>query len=358
MPVRMRPIDTSPPATSQAPDRASGGALSDICVVVTAFDAADSIARAVGSALAQPEVCEVIVVDDASADATASAAALADDGSGRLRVIRLDRNQGPAAARNLAIAASKAPFLAILDADDYLLPGRFSQMANGSWDMLADNIAFVPDPVAACETAVLAALPPGRRPLTLREFVERNIPHRGRPRSELGFLKPVIRRASLDRLKLRYDPALRLGEDFILYATALARGARFELSQPCGYVAVVRAESLSGRHRTADLAALARADAALADELLRCGAPAADRRVLARHRAALAQKVATRVLLDRKHEVGLVRAAAGLLGSPAQLVRAATELAGARLRRRPGPPPPALRLLFGPAEFAEPAPPR
>ncbi len=99
---------------------------SDICVVIPAFDAAATIARAVRSALAEREVSEVIVVDDASRDATAAAAARADDGSGRLRLIRFDANRGPAAARNAAIAASRAPFVAILDADDYLVAGRFA----------------------------------------------------------------------------------------------------------------------------------------------------------------------------------------------------------------------------------------
>ena len=45
----------------------------------------------------------VIVVDDASPDATADQARAGDDGSGRLKVMRLDVNGGPAAARNLAL---------------------------------------------------------------------------------------------------------------------------------------------------------------------------------------------------------------------------------------------------------------
>ncbi len=197
----------------------------------------------------------------------------------------------------------------------------------------------------------LAALPPGRRRLTLAEFVDRNIPRRSRPRAELGFLKPVMRRASLERLNLRYDETLRLGEDFILYATALARGARFDLSARCGYVAVVREGSLSGRHRTGDLDALGRAGAALAEELDRQGAPAAERRLLARHLAGVRQKAATRAFVDRKHAVGLARATGELLTDPVTLARATLEIVDGRLRRRRPAPAPPLRLLFRPDEF-------
>ena len=45
-----------------------------ICVVIAAKDASATIGRAVTSALAEPEVAEVIVIDDGSADATGPAA--------------------------------------------------------------------------------------------------------------------------------------------------------------------------------------------------------------------------------------------------------------------------------------------
>uniref|UniRef100_UPI00313BE9EB glycosyltransferase n=1 Tax=Methylobacterium fujisawaense TaxID=107400 RepID=UPI00313BE9EB len=47
----------------------------EVCVIIAARDAADTIATAIASALRQPEVAEVIVVDDASADRTGAAAA-------------------------------------------------------------------------------------------------------------------------------------------------------------------------------------------------------------------------------------------------------------------------------------------
>lgn len=325
------------------------GAIDGVSVIITAYCAEGSVARAVRSALDQRGVREVIVIDDASPDSTAAAARGADDGSGRLRVIRLDRNAGPAAARNLGVAAGRAPFIAILDADDYLRPDRFAAMPDRDWDLIADDIAFVPEGSAP---PTLTAPATGRlRALDFVEFVGRNISRRGAPRSELGFLKPVIRRAALDRLGLRYDESLRLGEDFILYATALARGARFMLTQHCGYVAEVRAGSLSGRHRTEDLAALVQADRQLRDELSRTGAPAARRAILRRHLAALEQKVATRRYLDDKRRVGLTRATLSLARRPDRLIGAAIELLDGIAQRRRSTPLPPVRMLFEATEF-------
>ena len=102
-----------------------------ICVIIAAKDAAATIQRAIRSALREPQVAEVVVVDDGSTDGTAQKSREADDGSGRLKVHRLDRNRGPAFARNHAISNSAAPLIAILDADDFFLKGRFDGLLDG-----------------------------------------------------------------------------------------------------------------------------------------------------------------------------------------------------------------------------------
>lgn len=237
-----------------------------ICVVVAAMDAAGTIGRAVRSALAEPEVAEVIVVDDGSADDTAAAAMQADDGSGRLRVERLAENRGPSAARNLALDRATAPFIAILDSDDMILPGRFARLlAVPDWDLIADNIVFVPD--AEFTTPDRLAVPATSGAVTdldLLGLVAGSKSRFASGRTQLGFLKPVIRRRALLRAGLRYDERLRLGEDFVLYAALLQAGARFRLVNGVGYLAVERGGSLSARHRCEDLEALLAAEQALA----------------------------------------------------------------------------------------------
>jgi glycosyltransferase involved in cell wall biosynthesis len=58
-----------------------------VAVLIAAHNAAATIGAAVRSALAQPEACEVIVVDDASTDGTGTAALAAAQGDTRLHVL-------------------------------------------------------------------------------------------------------------------------------------------------------------------------------------------------------------------------------------------------------------------------------
>ena len=69
-----------------------------ICVIIAAKNASSTIAEAVRSALAEPEVSEAVVIDDASTDDTFQVAKQCDDGTGRLIVERFDVNRGPSAA--------------------------------------------------------------------------------------------------------------------------------------------------------------------------------------------------------------------------------------------------------------------
>lgn len=306
--------------------------MDDICVIVAAMNAESTIARAVASALAERAVGEVMVIDDASGDGTAAQARSADDGTGRLTVLRSARNLGPAGARNLAMAHSRAPLLAVLDADDVILHGRFSGLADpdGDWDMSADNIMFVPEHSAGDFTG-LAAFDTGgtAQRMTFARFVRDNISRPGHPRAELGFLKPVMRRAFLERHGLAYDERLRLGEDFDLYARMLLAGARFRLVAACGYVAVERPDSLSARHASADLAALMAAD----DRMLAQPIRPDERAILLAHRVHCAQRWHHRHFLDAKRRTGLARALYDHCDRPRLLIDAGVGVARDKLDR-------------------------
>ena len=241
-----------------------------ITVVIAAYNAAGTIARAIRSALAEPEVAEIVVVDDASTDETAALARACDDGSGRLRVLVQPSNAGPSAARNRAIRESVAPWIAILDADDFFLPGRARGLLSfaADADLVADDLWQVEE---GAETGprrnMLRPSPAGSLPVSLREFVYSNVTKRGVQRAELGFIKPIIRRAFLETHGVTYREDMRLGEDYELYVHALGHGARLLLVPAQGYVAVVRPDSLSGRHSEDDLRRLRDCDAGLEQKL-------------------------------------------------------------------------------------------
>lgn len=322
-------------------------------VMIPAFNAARTIGRAVASALAQREVASVIIVDDCSADGTAEAALAAADGDKRLRLVRFERNRGPAAARNHAMGLGEAPLIAMLDSDDWLLPERFGTLLAGppDWDFVADNILFIPEAFEdqPLPDAMLAGLADRRRPLRLAEFIDRNISRGGRNRGELGFLKPMFRREVLGLLDLRYAEDVRLGEDFVLYAKAMARGARFMLSHRCGYIAIERAGSLSGRHRTADLEALHTASLALAREE---GVSAGEAGLLASHAASIARKIAHRRFLDRKQSGGLGKAITGLGMKPSALAGVVADVWKDKRKALRPPGPVDLRFLLSADDFS------
>lgn len=101
-----------------------------IDVIIPVFNGEDYIEAAIQSVCRQtlpPE--RIIIVDDGSTDGTgALMARLAEQDA---RVLCLSRaNAGVSAARNAGIAASSAPFIAFLDADDIWLPEKLErQMA-------------------------------------------------------------------------------------------------------------------------------------------------------------------------------------------------------------------------------------
>lgn len=326
----------------------------EVCVIIAARNAEATIATAIASALRQPEVAEVIVVDDASDDRTGAVAAAACDGSGRVRILRLAHNVGPAAARNRAIAAGTAPLLCILDADDYFLDGRLSRLLSAprTWDLIADDIVLVRGREAATGDLVTGPGQPQR--LSLAAFVAGNVGRAGEHRRELGFLKPIMRRAFLDDRGLRYDTRLRLGEDYALYVEALAAGAVFAVTAPCGYVAVERSDSLSAQHRTDDLAAIVAFDDAL---LARPALDPRTRAALRAHRDATMKRWQHRRVLDRRRTQGYAAALRTLLGAPRawRYILSAT-LRAKVLRRIPVPErAPGPRLLLGPERPLEPA---
>lgn len=227
-----------------------------VAFIIAAYNAENTITRAIRSALTEAEVAEVIVVDDASADSTVKYAQEADDGSGRLRVLLQPQNAGPSAARNRAIRESTAPWIGILDADDFILPGRTRGLLASAEkaDFVADDLWQVPeDNVDGPRRSMLGETLESPLPVGFKTFVLANVTRKGRSRGELGFIKPIMRRSFLETHNIRYQEPMRLGEDYELYARALASGARLLLVPAQGYVSVVRPNSLSALHSEADL---------------------------------------------------------------------------------------------------------
>ena len=225
-------------------------ASTDTAIIIAAFNAESTLGKAVESGLAQPEAVEVCVVDDGSSDRTLETARALSEADRRVRVISLPQNRGPSAARNAAIEATAAPWLCILDADDFMLPGRLKTLHahTAAADLVADALLRV----SPGETPRPPALEFAPAPMSFERFIKGNLGALKGP-LDLGFLKPIVRREFLTQHGIRYREELRLGEDYLFYAESLARGARFLVGAAAGYVSVERPGSLSKEHSEDDL---------------------------------------------------------------------------------------------------------
>lgn len=267
-----------------------------VAVLIAAYNNQDSVGNAVRSALSQSETTEVCVVDDGSSDATLANAITAANGDPRFIALTMSENAGPAAARNRAIAATTAPWLTVLDADDFLLEGRFARLFElaGDADFIAD--ALIRTPIGNTEIEPLKKyIGQGPAPflLSFGDFVNGNL---SKPSAglDLGFVKPLMRRSFLDAHGIRYAD-MRLGEDYELYARALAHSARFIATAQQGYVSVDRPGSLSNKHSALDLKRLRDCD----DALLEIRAfTVSERAALAAHRNSVDCRLQWRLLIE------------------------------------------------------------
>lgn len=102
--------------------------MSAFSVVIPAFNAEATLSATLGSLDRQIERdFEVIIVDDGSSDGTGVLAAGLCEGRPNWRVIH-QQNRGLPAARNAAIAVASGRWIALLDADDWFLPGHLKRM--------------------------------------------------------------------------------------------------------------------------------------------------------------------------------------------------------------------------------------
>ncbi|KIQ04023.1 glycosyl transferase [Agrobacterium tumefaciens] len=220
----------------------------DVTFVIAAYNSAATIVPAVQSALDQALVTlEVIVVDDKSSDATREIINAFTMNDPRVRLIALDENVGPGGARNAGIDAATGRWIAVLDSDDVILPARTSRMiarAEQTGATIAvDNLDVVYMDDRPAETMFEEAFLTQRGTLTLEDFIASNILFRST--FNFGYMKPMFLREFLNTQGLRFRTDLRIGEDYLLLASALAAGGSCAIEPTPGYVYNIREGSIS-----------------------------------------------------------------------------------------------------------------
>lgn len=100
-----------------------------VSVIIPLYNQRSFVGKAIDTALDQNETGEVIVVDDGSTDGGGDFVRQLSRNRSEIRVLSHPGNarKGVSASRNLAMDSARFPFLAFLDADDYMLQNRFAR---------------------------------------------------------------------------------------------------------------------------------------------------------------------------------------------------------------------------------------
>ncbi len=194
-----------------------------VSIIIPVHNGEAFIHTALDSALAQTESnVEVIVVDDASTDGTCAVVERYCRQDPRVRLIRSERQSGPARARNTGFDAARGEWLAILDADDWYTEDRLSRLLTEAeledFPFVADNQFFIRSEYAVPHRRLVRQGRGRSRPIDAEALLEHD---RLGKTASMGLLKPMIRRQLLIDHNLRYDESLTVGEDFIFLLDCL-----------------------------------------------------------------------------------------------------------------------------------------
>ncbi len=218
-----------------------------VSVILPAYQAERSLCRAVNSVIAQDcQNWELLIIDDCSKDATPALARQYASRDRRIKVFSLNRNSGPATARNVGLREASGEWVALIDADDMWRPGRLSELLAHAQDetIVADNVICFDDGLQA-ETGIL--LPLSDTYINLIEFL---IERKGRKVIAPALYKPILRRSFLEQSNLRYDETVRYGEDYLFYLENLCCGGKLKVIANPGYVYTMWAGQKSGKKST------------------------------------------------------------------------------------------------------------
>lgn len=111
-----------------------------VSIITPSYKSRDYIAETIKSVQSQTyKNWEMLIIDDNSPDDSNIIIEKFMERDNRIKLIKLDRNQGPAIARNIGISNAKGKYIAFLDSDDLWCPQKLEKQINF---MKKNNIYF------------------------------------------------------------------------------------------------------------------------------------------------------------------------------------------------------------------------
>lgn len=241
-----------------------------VTIIIPCYNASLFIENALSSVLVQSHSdIECLIVDDCSEDNSKEIVERLSFGDTRVRLIRQKENMGASSARNVGIAEARGAYVTFLDADDAYEKNRIELLlglANSTdADIVVDNqsVRWFPNGTHTFEAFPFLS---GHSQLQLtQELFFANAASSIRSLS-VGFMKPMYRRAFLERERIRFDTNISVGEDFCMLARAVVSTQKFFGHGDPTYIYYRRRGSLSFSKKV-PLAAMATDCEALLTEL-------------------------------------------------------------------------------------------
>lgn len=193
----------------------------NVSVIIPCYRCVETVERAVQSVVQQTMIpAEIILVDDASDDREATSKSLKmlyqrfgeTETDIPIRVLTLQKNEGPSGARNTAWNAATSDFIAFLDADDAWHPNKLE--IQYAWMQTHPEIAISGHHCCQVDVSFSSSEAVFNGSATSCYF-----------RSML-FRNPLMTRSVMMRrdIPLRFSSGKRYAEDYLLWLQAMASG--------------------------------------------------------------------------------------------------------------------------------------
>lgn len=225
-----------------------------ISIIVPVYNAGQYLDKCISSILNQTyHDLQVILVDDGSTDCSADICSRYADKDARIEVIHKE-NGGVVSARKAGVQAARGEFIGWVDADDWIEPDYFQQMAEAQRESGADIVAAghyhdigtdsqkvfnnIPTGVSQCSEILPKLLYSGR-------FFEYGLqPH---------FYTKLIRSGILKKTQMQADERIYAGEDAAVVYPSVLEADSICVTQICGYHYVQHQGSMTKTHNDDEL---------------------------------------------------------------------------------------------------------
>ena len=203
-----------------------------VSVIIPTYNRANLLPRAIDSILNQTyQDFEIIVIDDASTDETATLLKEYQKKSNKIKVITHTENKGVSEARNSGYQKARGDLIALIDSDDFALK-----------DYLKTAVQFMNDhPEVTIGVPVKYAYYDNKKNIkTFNTLNEDTFPwhypvHRFSVYNSLGNVGNIFRKDLIKKYDIKYNDQFSCGEDYDFWMQMIINGAtlaKIETTEP------------------------------------------------------------------------------------------------------------------------------